>query len=433
MLNVIILVSIAIAVAVGYKTGFNIGMFAMVFAYFIGCFVMGMSTKEVVGGWPLSTMFVIFAVTLFFGFAMVNKTLEKTARWILYSCRRFPGMLPFILYFTTAATAALGAGLFAVMAIMSSVTHLICKETKMDRLIAGVAVCCGALSGSNFFISSTGLICRGLMNDFGFSDQSLKFITIMFGVSILYSLLIIAGYRFIPKENRNIGKGVTFDKPEPFTREQKINLFLILAMVVLLLALPMLHSVLPNLEVLTFINSKVDVGLIAICFAVICLFFRLAPWNEVLLKVVPWNTIIMICGVGMLINVAIEAGTIDMLANLLGSSVPVVILPVGVSLIASIMSFFSSASGVVCPTLFPMVPVLAQTSGLSPLLLFSCILLGAQASAVSPFSTCGGMFTGAADTEEEQNKIFHRLLSTAVPVGIVFCMVFCLLLSFVIR
>ena len=65
MLSALIIAAIALSVAIGYKTKFNTGFFAIVFAYLIGCFAMGMKTKEVIAGWPVSTMFVIFSVSLF--------------------------------------------------------------------------------------------------------------------------------------------------------------------------------------------------------------------------------------------------------------------------------------------------------------------------------------------------------------------------------
>lgn len=96
MLSALIVGGIAVSVAIGYKTNYNTGFFAMVFAYLIGCFALGMSTKEIINGWPVGTMFVIFSVSLFYNFALVNGTLEKTARYLLYACRRFPGLLPFL-------------------------------------------------------------------------------------------------------------------------------------------------------------------------------------------------------------------------------------------------------------------------------------------------------------------------------------------------
>ena len=77
MLSILIVASIAVSVAIGYKTKFNTGLFAMVFAYLIGCFGLGMSAKDVINGWPVSTMYVIFAVSLFYNFAMVNSGKDR--------------------------------------------------------------------------------------------------------------------------------------------------------------------------------------------------------------------------------------------------------------------------------------------------------------------------------------------------------------------
>lgn len=431
MLSALIIASIAISVAIGYKTKFNTGFFAIGFAYLIGCFAMGMSTKNVIAGWPVSTMFVIFSVSLFYNFALVNGTLEKTARYLLYICRKFPGLLPFALYLASAGIAALGAGFFTAMAFMAPLSILICKEAKMDQLTGAVAINCGALSGANFMTSGSGIVFRGLMEDGGIVNEAFSYTAIIFAASVLFSLLLIAGFRYIPKSNRSIGKGVTFEKPEPFTEKQKINLYLMIAMIAVVLIFPILHIILPDAALITFINGKVDVGLVAIFFSVFAMFFNLAPQKEVIAKV-PWNTIIMICGVGMLINVAIEAGTLDMLAAWAGSSLPAWLVPIAFSVIGAIMSFFSSTLGVVCPALFPLVPSLAAATGLSPLVLFACIVIGAQSSAISPFSSGGSLVLGSCGTEEERNAMFPRLLFLAVPVSVLSATLFNLVLSFIL-
>lgn len=431
MLSALIIGAIALSVAIGYKTKFNTGFFAMVFAYLIGCFAMGMSTKSVIAGWPISTMFVILSVSLFYNFALVNGTLEKTARYLLYACRSFPGLLPFALYLASAGIAALGAGFFTVMAFMAPITLLICKEAKMDTLTGAVAINCGALSGANFMTSGSGIIFRGLMDDGGLAEASFGYSAVIFVSSVIFSLLLIAGFRYIPKSNRNIGKGVTFEKPEAFTEKQKINLFLMIAMIVVVLMFPILHIILPGASLITYINSKIDVGLVAIVFSVIAMFFGLAPQKDVIAKV-PWNTILMICGVGMLINVAIEAGTIDLLASWAGSSLPAWFVPIAFSFIGAVMSFFSSTLGVVCPALFPLVPTLAETVGLNPLVLFACIVIGAQSSAISPFSSGGSLVLGSCTTEDERNEMFPKLLFVAVPISVLSATVFNLVLSFIL-
>ena len=431
MLSFIIIAAIFIAVIIGYKTGFNTGFFAIVFAYLIGAFLLGMTPKEIISGWPVSTMFVIFSVSLFYNFALANGTLEKTARWLLYAFRKAPGLLPFALYAASAGIAALGAGFFTVMAFMAPLTLLICDEAKMSKLVGAIAINCGALSGANFMTSGSGIIYRGLMEGGGYADQSFRYTAVIFIASVIFSLLLIAFFRYVPKSNRQIGQGVTFDKSEPFTDLQKKNLSLMITMILVVLIFPVLHILLPDIQVITFINSKMDVGLVAIIFSAIALFLKLAPQKEVIAKV-PWNTIIMICGVGMLINVAISAGTIDLLASWAGSSLPAWFIPIAFSLIGAVMSFFSSTLGVVCPALFPLVSSLAHTAGIDPMILFTCIVIGAQSSAISPFSSGGSLIMGSCATEEERNTMFPKLLFQAVPISMISAVLFNTVLSFLL-
>ena len=204
-----------------------------------------------------------------------------------------------------------------------------------------------------------------------------------------------------------------------------------IAMILIVLVFPILNIILPDVTWISYINARMDVGLVAIVFSVLALFMKLAPQKEVIAKV-PWNTIIMICGVGMLIGVAIEAGTIDLLASWAGSSLPVWLIPIAFSIIAAIMSFFSSTLGVVCPALFPLVPALAVSTGVSPMILYTCIVIGAQSSAISPFSSGGSLVLGSCSTEEERNAMFPRLLFLAVPVSVLSATVFNTVLSFVL-
>ena len=136
----------------------------------------------------------------------------------------------------------------------------------------------------------------------------------------------------------------------------------------------------------------------------------------------------MICGVGMLISVAIKAGTIKILAGWVGANIPVYLVAIVLSVIAGIMSFFSSTLGVVCPALFPIVPALAETTSLPSMVLFTCIVIGAQATSISPFSSGGSLYLGACNDEEEQQKLFLNLMFKAVPI----CLTAAALISVVI-
>ena len=437
MISIILIAAIAIAVILGYKTKINTGFFCIAFAYFIGCFGLGLKTKALIGFWPTSTMFVILAVSLFYNFAAVNGTLEKMSSSLLYACRSFPGLLPFALFFVAVVLSVMGAAYFTVLAFLAPITLVICDEAKMDKLTGAVAINCGALAGGDFPTAALGVIFRGLMNTAYETDASLQAIDSfaaelkIFGFAIVFSLILIAIFRYGFKENRNIGKGVTFKKPEPFNEKQKMTLNLMLLMMAVVLIFPLLKLVMPGNALIAAVSGKIDVGLVAICFTVVALLLDLAPQKEVIARV-PWNTIIMIAGAGMLIAVAVEAGTIDALSAWISSNVPVALVPIAFSLVAAFMSFFSSTTGVVAPALFPLIPALAASTGLSPAVLFACTVLGAQSSAISPFSSGGSLILGSCGNEEDRNGLFNRLLFAAVPISIVCCAAYNLLVAMIL-
>ena len=424
MLSVAIILAIALAIFLGYKTKINTGLFCIVFAYIIGCFVMGLKPKQVIGYWPTSTMFVILSVSLFYNFAAINGTLEKMSGALLYACRKFPGLLPYALLAVAVILSVMGATYFTVLAFLAPITLVICDESRMDKLTGAVAINCGALAGGNFPTSNLGVIFRGLA-DTAFEASPDVAAVETFGMemkiflfSVLFSLVLVTIFRFGFKENRNIGKGVTFKKPEVFTKDQKITLSLMMIMMVVVLIFPLMQILMSGNAAIQYISSKVDVGLVAIVFAVIALLLKLAPQKEALAKI-PWNTIVMIAGAGMLIAVAVEAGTIDALSTWIGFNVPKPLVPIAFSIVGAIMSFFSSTTGVVAPALFPLIPNLAASAGLSSSALFACTIIGAQSSAISPFSSGGSLILGSTP-KEDRNMLFNRLLMVAVTISVLF-------------
>ena len=103
---------------------------------------------------------------------------------------------------------------------------------------------------------------------------------------------------------------------------------------------------------------------------------------------------------------------------------PTPMVPLAFSFVGAFMSFFSSTTGVVAPALFPLIPPLAAATGLNPAALFACTVLGAQSSAISPFSSGGSLILGSVGSEEDRNHLFNRLLFIAVPVSVICCAVY---------
>ena len=240
MMSLLVVAAIVVAVALGYKTKINIGLFAIAFAYLIGCFGMGLSPAEVISMWPLKIFFIIFAVCLFYSFATVNGTLEKLAEHLIYRCRTMPQLLPFAVFFTATVISAMGAGYYTVLAFMAPITLLLCERTGMSLIIGGMAVNYGALSGANFVSSQSGIIFRGLMVNAGIAEND-AFINAaaIFVSTLVIPLLVISVLVFLSGHGKAMkASAYVATAPTPLDREQKITLWLTLTMMVIVLAAP---------------------------------------------------------------------------------------------------------------------------------------------------------------------------------------------------
>ncbi|KAF0618405.1 SLC13 family permease [Acinetobacter baumannii] len=401
----------------------------MAFAYLIGCFGMGLKPSEVIELWPVKIFFIILSVTLFYNFALANGALEKLASHLLYKCRKFPQFLPLAIFFAATIIAGLGAGFYTVLAFMAPITLLLCKKTNMNMIIGGMAANYGALAGANFMTSQSGIIFRSLMENTGISSQTA--FSYSGGIFVLTLIIPIAVLGIYTLWNRKSNSIVIEDqKPEPFDKKQKQSIFLIILMMSIVLVFPILHLVFPDVKTISFLNSKIDIAFLAITFSLISLLMKLADEKKVI-ALVPWGTLIMICGVGMLIALGVKLGIITTLSEWLANNVPVWVIPVLLCLISAIMSVFSSTLGVVAPTLFPIVPALALTSGLNPLVLFICIVVGAQSTAISPFSSGGSLIMASAPADIDKTKFFNQLLFKAIPVGVIAALIAIFALKFV--
>lgn len=428
-MTALMLMALAVSIGLGYKTKINIGFFTIAFAYLIGCFGMGLKPSEVIELWPVKIFFIILSVTLFYNFALANGALEKLASHLLYKCRKFPQFLPLAIFFAATIIAGLGAGFYTVLAFMAPITLLLCKKTNMNMIIGGMAANYGALAGANFMTSQSGIIFRSLMENTGISSQTaFSYSSGIFVLTLIIPIAVLGIYTLWNRKSNSIV--IEDQKPEPFDKKQKQSIFLIILMMSIVLVFPILHLVFPDVKTISFLNSKIDIAFLAITFSLISLLMKLADEKKVI-ALVPWGTLIMICGVGMLIALGVKLGIITTLSEWLANNVPVWFIPVLLCLISAIMSVFSSTLGVVAPTLFPIVPALALTSGLNPLVLFICIVVGAQSTAISPFSSGGSLIMASAPADIDKTKFFNQLLFKAIPVGVIAALIAIFALKFV--
>jgi len=163
-----------------------------------------------------------------------------------------------------------------------------------------------------------------------------------------------------------------------------------------------------------------NVGLVSFLIAALLFIFNIADDNASI-KGIPWGTIIMILGVGILMSVVSEAGGITLLTGLLSKVMNSKTVAPLSGITAGLMSLVSSGLGVVYPTLIPIASdLVSSVGGGNPVAVISAIVAGGSLSGLSPISTAGALTLGAMATmktdmtKEEQSKGFFQLLIIAV-------------------
>jgi di/tricarboxylate transporter len=177
----------------------------------------------------------------------------------------------------------------------------------------------------------------------------------------------------------------------------------------LLLVVPFFLSTLfPENKLFSLLTRYMDVGFLAIIFSIIASLLKLAD-EKTAIKLIPWNIILLIAGISILVAIATKLGIVKSLTDMVGSSGSKVATAVLITFIAGIMSMFSSANGVVFPTLFPAIPTLSAAAGLPAPFLMVCIVVGALSTGISPMSTAGGLSMGASQNDKTSDYMYKSL------------------------
>ena len=99
----------------------------------------------------------------------------------------------------------------------------------------------------------------------------------------------------------------------------------------------------------------------------------------------------MVTGIGMLMNIVSDVGGVDLMSNGLASIMTPKTAVAIQGLSAGILSWFSSAIGVVWPTMVPTVGSIAAQVGVKPDGLITIMCLTASFAGFSPASTGGSL------------------------------------------
>lgn len=413
MTSYLIILSIFISVAIGYKCKINVGIIAMAFAYIFGCFVLGLKSSAVIAMWPTSLFYFILMVSFFYGIAMTNGTLMLIAENAIYLCRNRAWFIPILLWLISFGISGLGPGPVTVFAFMAPLVMATADKIGMNKIIGTICVVGAGVAGGYTPISLCYATVRNCLVTAGYEGEALiaDLNKIAFNNILAQVLIFIVIYLIFKGWTVQVSKEIK--RPEPFTKKQVQTLALIVIGLAVMIIFPLIKNFMPDSAFIAAVSKGLEPSLVSTVLLVIALMLKLGDQKKAL-NFVPFSTIILVCGVGMLVSVATQAGTVDMFSSWIGDNLSATAAKLVIALVAGCMSFFSSTLGVVGPALIPMIPNIAGATGVSVTALVSGIMIGGHFAGVSPFSTGGAMTLAGENNEETKNKLFIQLMVLSI-------------------
>jgi di/tricarboxylate transporter len=441
---------LAILVVVGismYNEDLNVGILAIALSICVAAIFAGISSDKVMRAWPIDLFMILAGVTFLFGIATTNGTMDKvTANAIRLASGRTV-YIPLIIFVLTNILSMIGPGNIISTAMMAPVALAIAWRINMSAFLMTLLVV-GAASGGSFspvapagiistyFVTKMAPQLAALGQDVGNID--LLSWKILFNTQIAQlvgnvgGFLILGGWTWIMAQRAQTSVNIDeiAPKPQPFTVQQwlTVGAIALLLLLVVLPSVPVVGGLFPKWLLNVIGNGKTgNIGSIAFILAAVLLVAN-AGDSKAAVKSMPWSVIIMVCGMGILIDVMDKAGGLNALVNIIAAvSTPTTVTGV-VALVDGIISVYSSSSGVVVPMFLPLVPgLIEQLHGGSAVAIISSINVGSHMVDTSPLSTLGAICIACAAEGEDKGKLFRALLIwgfAMAAVGAVLCYVF---------
>ena len=385
------LCSLAVAILISGYSRINLGIICIGFAFVIGYFFAGLNMANIyMQGFPLSLFFLLLGTTLFSSIAKQNGTYVVLAKQMVFLSsgnRRLACLLIFVFSFIFSF---LGMGTIVTPAIIMPLLLQTGKEENIPEELVILLTISGCIAGGLSIFAPTGVIGNALGTEVGVKSYwpiyAAAFLTfILHGVIIFF---LFGGYRLSNMKERAY-------EPMIINGSQFLTVIVIFGVITAIL------------------GFKKDIGLSFFFGATVLLMCKAADQDEVI-RGVSWDVMLLLCGVSMLIYVIKASGGIDAVMTVVNGKMTAGNAGALTALLAGAMSFVSSSSVVVMPTIIPMVSEFSSivNGAVSPLFLTAAIIIGTHTVPYSPASTMG-VIGLALSSGKDKYKLFLKLLLTA--------------------
>jgi di/tricarboxylate transporter len=407
-LGAVTLGALALAIVLSCTSRLNVGLLALALAWIIGVYVGDLPLRDVTAGFPIDLFLTLAGVTLLFAQAQVNGTLDVVAHNAMRLCRGRVGVVPIMYFALGAALASAGPGNIATTGLLAPMAMATALKMRISPFLMAIMVGNGCNSGSLSPLAPTGIIVAGLMERIGLPGLELQ--TWVYNL-VAHAIVAFAGY-FLFGGLQLLTRADRVEVEAETVRSLDRNQIATLGMIALL--------------ILGVIFGGFNIGMAAFTGAVLLSLLRAADDGEAI-KRMPWGTILMVCGVTVLIGLLQTTGGMEIFSNLLSSiATQATVVPV-LAVIIGVVSAYSSTSGVVLPAFLPTVPGLVENLGGGDALgIASTMNIAGHLVDVSPLSTIGALCIASVPSGEMSRKLFNQLLAWGMSMtvaGAVICYV----------
>ena len=395
-LGAVSLILLLAAVVIGFWRKANVGILCIGFSMIL-MIAYGLDSKEVIAGFSSSLFIEMVGITYLFSIINGNGTLELLAKKMVALVGKKRHLIPFVMYALGFIICAVGPGAIPSLAIVPVIAIPVAISAGVNPIMTAVIGDLGVMSGRMSPLTPESAVVRELME-----AQGMKGNTIPIMIGMIITALVVAALVYVYYKGWKVDENVSVseEKLAKFNTRQWLSLagLLVLAIGALFFSW--------------------NVGLTGFLVGTVLVVLGDAQEKKAIAGI-PWNVILMVMGVGILMNIISISGGIDImvagLEKVMGPHTAAMIMAIA----AGIMSFFSSGLGVVFPTLIPTASGLASGLGVSAVQLVTVIVIGGTVSGFTPISTTGALIMAGvaqqenADERFPQNRLFIELFAVS--------------------
>lgn len=385
------LIAFVIVILVSLTSRVNVGVLSVALAWPIAIFLGGMKVDALMGVFPASLFLTLVGVTLLFGIAQQNGTLEALTRRAVRACGGVTALLPVVFFVLTAVVAGMGPGIIAASALVAPLAMSVGVTARIPVFLMALMVGNGANAGNLSPFSAVGLIVQNNMIKGGVPYHAWQ----VFATNCVAHVLVAIGAYFLfgGLALMRAPRADTSTVAEtPLTRRHWLTIATML---------------LWGIGVVVF---KMNPGLAGFTAATVLILVGAVEDGPAIASI-PWAVIVMVSGVSVMVGVLEKTGGMDLFTTLLAKITTPGTANGMMAFVTGVISTYSSTSGVVYPAFLPTVSGLVEKlGGGNPLEIALSINVGAAIVDVSPLSTTGALCVAALPASENARLLFRRLL-----------------------